>query len=219
MDRKERRRRARERKKLEEKLKKEAIRSETKRQESTTRLGRGLSALKNTFTGAKALLSLVLVLLALLGGWAVLRPHISVEPYIPLNPVDPYSTQFIVKNENVIFDAHDINCVCWPRTMQSGNGFSVISPTPLPNMHHQIKVLPPGATSTVDCPAAIGGLGTYSGQVLYAELEIEVSFSQSWWPSGRNERYPFASKRDVQGAVHWMHITPEEEKPILPQKP
>ena len=148
MDRKERRRRARERKKLEEKLKKEAIRSETKRQESTTRLGRGLSALKNTFTGAKALLSLVLVLLALLGGWAVLRPHISVEPYIPLNPVDPYSTQFIVKNENVIFDAHDINCVCWPRTMQSGNGFSVISPTPLPNMHHQIKVLPPGATST-----------------------------------------------------------------------
>jgi hypothetical protein len=64
----------------------------------------------------------------------------------------------------------------------------------------------------------IGGVGTYSGQVLYAELEIEVSFWGSWWPFTRNERYPFASTRDVQGAVHWIHITPDMEKPIGPQK-
>jgi hypothetical protein len=80
----------------------------------------------------------------ILGGWALIRPNVSVEPYIPLNPVDPYSTQLIVKNENGAFEAHDINCVCWPRQMQSGNGFSVLSIGALPNLHHQIKTCPLG---------------------------------------------------------------------------
>jgi hypothetical protein len=218
MDRKERRRKARERKKLEGKLRKEAPRLETERRVSSTRLSRVLRTLTHAVTSTKVLWGLFGILVTLLGFWKVVRPHVSIEPYISLNPVDPYSVQFTVKNESGLFEVHDINCVCWPRSMQSGNGFSVVSFTPLPNMHHQIRILAPGASSTVDCPAAIGGLGTYSGQVLYAELEIEVSYSQSWWPFGRNERYPFVSMRDVQGAVHWMHITPEQERPILPTK-
>jgi hypothetical protein len=218
MDRKERRRRARERKKLEEKLRKETSRAEAELQASLTPAKRIFRRVGRVLSGTNVLLGLIGVAVTILGGWALVRPHISIEPYIPLNPVDPYSTQFTVRNENSLFDAHNINCVCWPRQMQSGNGFSVLSLAPLPNMHHEIKVLGPGATSIVDCPAAIGGLGTYSGQVLYAELEIEVSYSQSWWPFTRNERYPFASKRDVQGAVHWMHTTPEQERPIWPVK-
>lgn len=222
MDRRERRRRARERKRLEDKLRREGIREgirlETERRSEETRIGRVIGVVKRAFTPPKMVGGLVVALLTVVGGWAAVRPHISVEPYLPLNPVDPYSTQFTVKNENSLFDAHDINCVCWPRKMESGNGFSVLSLGMLPNVHHEIRVLKPGASSTVDCPSVIGGVGSYSGQVLYAELEIVVSYSQSWWPSTRTERFPFVSKRDVQGAVHWVHITPEEEKPILPMK-
>ena len=217
MDRRERRRRTRERKKLEEKLRKEALHPEPQPQVPESRLLRFSGAMKRALK-PKVIWSVIAPLLALLGGWAQVRPHISVEPNISLNPVNPYSVQFTVKNENRLFEARDINCVCWPRKMESGNGFSVLSLGPLPHLNHQMKILTPGASSTVDCPPVIGGLGTYSGQVLYAELEIEVFYSQSWWPFAQSERFPFLSKRDVQGAVRWIHITPEEEKPFLPPK-
>lgn len=138
----------------------------------------------------------------MVGGYATFRPHISIEPQIALNPVDPYTTQFNIKNENPVFDIYSINAVCWPRNIKSGNGFSVISPGLLVNVHHEILLLESGASSTVDCPSAIGGLGAWSGVVDYAELEILVSYKQSLWPFSREERFPFASKRDVQGAVH-----------------
>ena len=160
---------------------------------------------------------LFLAVLALLGGYSVLRPHVPLEPYIPLNPVDPYSTQFTVKNENTIFDIYSVDCVRWPRRMSSGNGFSVVSPGLLPHLNRTIPRLIPGGSSTVDCPPVIGGIGTYSGQVVSAELEIDISYKQSWWPFAQNERYPFTAMTDTQNVVHWVHITREGEKPIFPK--
>jgi hypothetical protein len=159
---------------------------------------------------AWAAVSAVVVVLGLIA----FGPHISIEPQLALNPINPYTTQFNIKNENLIFDVHEMNAVCWPRSMASANGFSVVSPVPLVNVHHQIPLLGSGLTSTVDCPPVIGGIGSYSGAVMDAELEIVVSYKQSWWPFAKEERYPFAAKRDVQGAVHWVHITPNEEKSL-----
>lgn len=156
--------------------------------------------------------ALVLAGLALVGGYALFRPHVSIEPQIALNPVDPYTTQFNLKNENTLFDIYNVNAVCWPRNMESGNGFSIVSPAPLVNVHHEIKLLEAGASSTVDCPPVMGGIGRWSGVVNQADLEILVSYRQSWWPFTREERYPFSSRRDSQGAVHWVHTTPFEEK-------
>lgn len=156
--------------------------------------------------------SLIVAALTLLGGYAIFRPHVSIEPQIALNPVNPYTTQFNIKNENLIFDIYSIDAVCWPRTMQSGNNFSVVSPGPLKNVHHEIARLEPGGNSTVDCPPVIGGIGSFAGVVVDAELEIDVSYRQSWWPFSQQERYAFAAKRDVQGAVHWVHISVHEEK-------
>ena len=230
MDRKERRRRARERKKLQERLEKEVSRSNKTgqespsrqesptRQESPNRLKRVLKALGKREVVWKLFIGAIGLGLALLGGYSVARPHVSLEPYIPLNPVNPYSTQFTVKNESSMFDVYSMDCVCWPRIMNSGNNFSIVSPGILPNVHHTIPLLKPGGSSTVDCPPVIGGIGTYSGQVNYAELEIVISYKQSWWPFGQNERYPFAAMTDTQKAVHWVHITPDQERPILPQR-
>lgn len=156
--------------------------------------------------------ALIVAGLTLLGGYAIFRPHVSIEPQIALNPVNPYTTQFNIKNENSVFDIHNVDAVCWPRNMQSGNGFSVVSPAPLKNVHHEIALLESGASSTVNCPPVISGIGSYTGIVVNAELEIDVSYEQLWWPFSREERYPFATRKDVQGAVHWVHITPHEEK-------
>lgn len=198
MGRRERRQAQRE----QEKLKKE-------REKQSAKLSFWRRLAKGAFEN---LWALVVAGLTLLGGYAIFRPHVSIEPQIALNPVDPYTTQFNIKNENLVFDIRDVNAVCWPRNMESGNGFSVVSPVPLKNVHHEIPLLASGASSTVDCPPVIGGLGSYAGAVVKAELEIDVSYKQAWWPFSKEERYPFAARRDVQGAVHWVHITPHEEK-------
>jgi hypothetical protein len=50
-----------------------------------------------------------------------------------------------------------------------------------------------------------------------AELEIVVTYDQSWWPFGSVvKRFAFATRRDAQYGVHWVPITPLEETPILP---
>jgi hypothetical protein len=210
MSRHERREKERELKKRKEKLRKEQekLRSEASSQSRLKRIGRGILGKTVWLIGAG---------LVLLGGYAVARPHVSVEPNLSLNPVDPYTTQFTVRNENSIFEVHAIHCVCWPRRMESGHGFSVLSFAPLPYMQHTIPTLGPGISSTVDCPSAIGGLGRWSGEVEDAELEIVVSYNQSWWPFGVTERNAFTAKKDSQHGVHWVHITPAEEKPILPK--
>ena len=161
------------------------------------------------------MVGIVALLVGLVSSLVVFRPHVSIEPQISLNPVNPYTTQFNIKNESSVFDVHDIDAVCWPRNMESANGFSVVSLGPLANVHHKIRVLGAGLSSTVDCPPVIGGIGSYSGAVTEAELEILVSYRAAWWwPFLREERYPFAARRDVQGAVHWVHITPSDEKPF-----
>jgi hypothetical protein len=218
MDRHERRRRKRLEVKLQKKISgKVASSQRLENKESPPPQSWVRRYFSKTISRTKTVWALIGIVLSLLSGFALLRPHISVEPYLPLDPVNPYKTQFIVKNESRAFEVHNVECVCWPRRMESGNGFSVISPAPLQNVRHTIPNLEAGDSSTVDCPPVIGGIGTYSGVVDFAELEIVVSYEQSWWPRTISARYPFRAMRDVNKAVHWIHVTPAEEKPIFPK--
>ncbi len=211
MNRKERREKERELQKREEKLRKQEARLRQEGGPSQTLLKRtGHAILGKT----KWLVGAAVTLLTV---YALGRPHVSVEPGLSLNPADPYTTQFTVKNENSMFETHDIHCVCWPRKMVTGHTIQVLSPGPLPKVQHTIPILNPGASSTVDCPPVIGGIGAWIGEVLDAELEIVVTYRQSWWPFGTvTERNAFTAKRDSQHGVHWVHTTPAEEKPIIP---
>jgi hypothetical protein len=207
MNRTERREKERALKKQEERLRKQE-----------ERLNKALPRESRLSKAGKVTVATVSFGLALISYYAVARPRVSVEPYLSLNPADPYSVQFTVKNENSIFQVYDLHSVCWPRRMDSGNGFSIISPGPLPKIQHTIPELQPGMSATVDCPPVIGGIGSWSGEVLDAELELGVSYEESWWPFGtRFERNAFAAKRDSQHGVHWVHITPDEEKPLIPK--
>jgi hypothetical protein len=196
------------------KLRRQAQRDNRKREEALQKQAVKLPMYRRVLTSAWTAFVAFTVVVGLVAAYPMYRPHISIEPQIALNPVDPYTTQFNLKNENPMFGIYSINAVCWPRSMQSGNNFSVISPGPLPNVHHEIPGLEAGASSTVDCPPVIGGIGRWSGVVENAELELLVSYRQNWWPFEEHERYPFASRRDVQGAVHWVHTTLQEEKSL-----
>ena len=200
--RRERRRKRREQRKLREKSKREATR-EIEQEKTLSLPKRVLPFLRRTLLTTKFAWGLFLSIITLAGGYALLHPRISVEPNLLLNPTNPYSTQFTVTNESAMFDVHDADFVCWPRQLRTNHNIGVVSFTPLANVHRLIPRLGPGESSTVDCPAVMGGIGAWTGQVDKAELEIVATYRQDWWPI-RTVRYPFRAITDSGSAVHWV---------------
>ena len=219
MDRRKRRRRTRELRKIEEKLEKEALQPLTEHKESPRRLNQVLQIFQKTLSGTRLLKGLVLLGLALASGYALFRPHVSVEPTLLLNPVNPFSTEFTVKNESKILAVHDLTSICWTKSVETSNNIRIWAPGRFERVQREIPILEPLASSTIDCPPVIGGLGTYTGAVLSAEIEIRISYKQSGWPSVQIEDYPFTGVRDIHNSVHWMHITRPEQKIPLPPSP
>jgi hypothetical protein len=83
-----------------------------------------------------------------LGGYALLRPHVSVEPYPSRDPHNPFAELFYVQN-NSLYTIHEVEPRCGARNVQvgrvSGRGFSVVGPF---DFWHD---LPPGSKMTVTC--------------------------------------------------------------------
>jgi hypothetical protein len=205
MDRRERRRRKRVEEKLKRKLSfRESSQANIERAKSSRQ-----SSARKYFTHAlsrtKLLLGLVLSGLTLLGGLALFRPHVSVDPDLVLDPGDPFSTQFNITNQNVLFDVKNLQSFC--RTIYvitSHNvGLSGLPPRPSPS----IPQLGSQEKTTITCPPWIGGLGAGAGNVLVAYIEMDISYRQDWWPVERQERFPLRGVRDSQNGVHWTHIT------------
>jgi hypothetical protein len=210
MDRRERRRRARERKKIEEKIKK------AQTQEVGGFRQRAKRYFLKTVSGTKLVKNLFFGGLTLAGGYALFHPHVSVEPGLLLEPVNPFSTQFIVKNESKVLAVHDLTSICWTEKVDTGNNISVWAPARFERVQHTIPILEPLASSTIQCPPVIGGLGTYTGTVLRADIEMRVSYKQTGWPFTQTEDYPFTGVRDVRNSVHWVHITRREQRISVP---
>ena len=195
---------------------KETLQPRPERKESPTRMRRVLQSFQKTVSGTKVLWSLVAAVLTVAASYALFHPHLSVEPGLLLNPVDPFSTAFTIKNESSIFAAHDIKSICWTQGINTSHNIRVWGPGPFENTQFTIPVLEPMASSTIGCPAVMGGLGSYTGAVLDAQIEVRISYRQTGWLYLQSERYPFRSIRDSQGGVHWIHITPSEERSMTP---
>lgn len=214
MDRKERRRRARELKKKEDKLKKEGPRPHTEHNESIPRRTSARAYLARLTSRTRKLLwALAGAALALVGAYPSIRPHISVEPNTVLNPGDPFSTQFSVTNENLIFDTKDLQPSCRTIDVVTSHNVGMFGLPPRPSP--PIPRLGPREKTTVTCPPWIGGLGAGAGNVLVAYIEIDISYRQNGWPLEEQERFPLRGVRDSQSGVHWTHITPEQLKADL----
>ncbi len=207
MDRRERRRK----KRLEVKLKKKSNAKESPslhkgHKESPTLVQRG--SFRKTVLGTRVLWGLILAVLTWLGAYALLRPNVSIDPELLLNPGDPFSTQFSVTNENVVFDVKDIQPSCRTIHVVTSNNVGLFGLPPRPSP--PIPLLGARQKTTINCPPWIGGLGAGAGNVLAACIEIDVSYGQEWWPSEKTQRFPFKGVVDSQHGVHWAHITLSE---------
>ncbi len=144
---------------------------------------------------------------AALTGFVVFRPNVSVQPILLLNPVNPFSTTFSVKNENQAFAVTNLHPHCTVLSVQNSNDNVMVGSFPDPT----IPLLNPGEESTIYCPESFGGVGEQSGKVLSAYIEMEVSYRQNWLPFESVQHFPMKGVTDSQGVVHWTHITREEE--------
>ncbi|MGB2677052.1 MAG: hypothetical protein WAN12_08230 [Candidatus Acidiferrum sp.] len=166
-----------------------------------------------TISRLTKLVNFVVIILAFLGGYVLFRPNVSVDPDLLLNPGDPFSTQFSVTNENVIFDVKDLQPFCRTIHVMTSHNIGMFG---LPGIPSQtIPVLSARQKTTITCREWIGGLGAGAGDVLAAYIEIDVSYRQNWWPREKTQRFPFKGVIDSQKAVHWTHITPMELQAAL----
>lgn len=170
-----------------------------------------------TISRTKLLFGLFVSAATLLGGFALLRPNASVDPDLLLNPGDPFSTQFSVKNENIVFDATDLRPSCRTLYVMTSNNVRQMGLPPLPSP--TIPVLSPGQTTTIDCRPWLGGLGAGAGKVLSAYIEIDVNYKQDWWFGRKRQEFPFKGVTDSEGGVHWTHITPAQLQAIFSRRP
>ena len=144
-----------------------------------------------------------------------LRPQLTLEPDLVLNPVDPFSTQFSVQNLNLILDAKDLNPTCRTIYVMTSHNVGLVGLPPRPSP--AIPRLHPQRKTTIMCPPWLGNLGAGAGDVLVAYIEIDLSYRQIM---PVRERFPFKGAIDSQRGVHWTHITPEQlETELSTRKP
>jgi hypothetical protein len=162
----------------------------------------------------KLLPSIVFGVLTLLGGYALIRPSISVEPGLLLNPGDPFSTQFEVKNDSSILDVTDIQPSCETIDVETSNNVGMVGLPGIPSP--TIPVLEPGQKTTITCSSWVGGLGGGAGKVLTAYIEVDVSYK--WWWFQKVQVFPLKGVITSQGEVHWTPITTPELVTILAKR-
>jgi hypothetical protein len=210
MDRHERRRRRRLEEKLRKKLGKELLVKEsspprTEHVESLPLQSRARQYFARAISRTKLLWGFVVSALTLLGGYALLFPHVSVEPGLLLNPGDPFSTQFNVTNDSLVFNVKELNPSCYTVFVETTNRVRLngLPPRPSPS----IPWLAAREKTTITCPPWIGGLGAGAGNVITAYIVITASYEQEWWPLQRFQTFPLKAVVDSQNGVHWTHIT------------
>lgn len=163
--------------------------------------------------------SLILVALALVGYYAVVKPHVSVDPQVTLNPVDPFTTEFVVTNDSSAFSIRQLEFTCWSPSTKTSHNIQIWSPVAQEKRTGIIQDIGPKEKGTIECPSLTGGIGTFLGDVTSSQLVIIFSYKQNFWPFKQEERHPFKAERDSQGGQRWFPVTPDQEENSSPPMP
>jgi hypothetical protein len=143
----------------------------------------------------------LLGLITLAGGWALVRPVVRVEPYIQLDPSNPFSERFKLSNEGN-FSIRDVSYFCYVKSAK-GPGFDIDDMRIVKNFGYQ-KTMIAGISTTIDCPLSniveVDG-GRYSS----ATIAFSVTFKPDWYVWHKTRVEWFEGTLDSEGRVQWLH--------------
>ena len=206
MDKRERRRRKRAQEKLEGQFKRSKSIEDTQPNRGATQQPQEKRFLSKTVSTANTFWGAVAIILALLGGYAAVKPVVHVDPYIQLDPDTPFSERFKVSNDG-LFAIHDVDFGCsiakatfLNNQLPAGQvvGIHIL----LPDNYR--KVIEAAGSTTVDCP--LSDIVNFAG-VKYdsAEIQFTVAFRPTLYPWRKERNVRFHGQLDSQGKVRWLY--------------
>jgi hypothetical protein len=179
------------------------------------------------------LISGFLMLLALVGGYAVLRPNVTVEPEEEFNPNDPFSTRFTIKNENLIMSLNDVFFSCKVTASRMHNNRWQVERPVFLAPPRTVPALAPLERTTIDsCNFSVSAAKNADVGKVYVEarnfndspakssdveeiyVETEIGYKVGWHLYGHQE-HSLKGIIDSSGKLHWSHIAEAELRDAL----
>src|SRR5271170_7994767 len=75
---------------------------------------------------------------------------------------------------STVLAVDDVTSICGTKDIVTGNGISISAPGSFKKVQHTIPILEPFGSSTIACPPVMGGLGSWAGVILRAEIEMRI---------------------------------------------
>lgn len=145
---------------------------------------------------------ILIAVITLVGGWALVRPVVHIDPFIQLDPSSPFSERFKVANDglfaiyDVYFSCHITKAMLYPAGHVTDIG--IIGP----NKYR--KVIEAADSTTIDCPLS-QAVAFPGRKYISAEIELKATFRPSWYPWHKEKTSKFSGQLDSQGNVQWLH--------------
>ena len=140
------------------------------------------------------------LLLAISGTYYTLNPKLTITATGALDPLNPYSTPFVIKNESVL-PLYDIDPEWHYRTMSSENN-SGLNNSKFINNIVPVPTLSPGESTSIFMPTFIH-FGGKAGRVKYIDVSVTVKF-RPFIPVPMSKGFRFVTVRTSDKAFHWL---------------
>jgi hypothetical protein len=157
--------------------------------------------------------ALALGTMAAIGWFGQFWPTVSIEPSSPLDPFDPYSTTFYIKNENLL-PMQNTETACVASVYETKELRFIETPNGLSGFREAIPWLQRGERYPFRCyqnytpagdPVEYLGSEVFSRQLVQAETQIQVTYKIRFVPFLRfQQRRRFVAAADLNGSFSWQ---------------
>ena len=139
------------------------------------------------------------VILTVIGSIYSFSPEVEVYPYSSLNPLDPFATPFIIKN-NSYLSIYDVAFSCEPKNVDASASHSTFLGGETSFGKPPIPFIDTGESSKSFCFFPVN----FTSPITSADINILVSFRPSFIPWRQKKRFRFTTEKDINGKLVWL---------------
>ncbi len=200
MNRRQRRQVQRDRKKQEARLLRAASQPQKEGIGSTPPSLRARAHFGRTISTSKSIFGILGAAIAIFSAWVLLQPEISINPYVALNPPDPFSVKFEIANES--YDPmRNVTGLCQLNEVTFAGGSDIANSRIKRGTGLLATSLAHHERTTFDCSVFRG----LDPRMLTAvDISIVVEYRPAWWFRDIERSQRFVGTVDRSGEYHWL---------------